>query len=479
MLRSCYRAKMRFFRDDPGKETIIQWYFVDDQTKYVSVPTVFRSRLYERDLPQLPIGELIDFHPYSPGAAPVDVDGPTFCGTPEQWLLGALSSDPVPPIDPDTGVQICCGPAALFFKGAVVVGGSAEFFSGLLFSFRDAIETGGTSTLTLIQPLEPSGSLAGGLLRLTGGLITLQGGSTSGGGDPFMPARSFLIQQGSSSGGGDPLTRPRIFQTLQGSTPGGPPPLTRPRIFQTLQGSTPGGGDPFIPARTFPTFQGSGSGGGDPFIPAQTFLYFQGSGTGGGDPFIPAQTFLYFQGSGSGGGDPFFPPGLFICAGGSTAGDGDPFIPPGNFLFAGGSQTGGAVTLPTIEVKAGSGGVLVDGTVTKTESVSVACCPDPVAVSLVLEITRTDGTCDCLPSEIPMVWDGFQWQGQSVSNTCGIDTSDWHVICESIMEDVWILNYGEDELPAAFEQCTPLQIDFTDIFPTWCTGSFDARLREP
>jgi hypothetical protein len=114
---------MRFFQDSDA-ETEVQWYFVPEGTPYLGLPTLFYSRIWDRKTePQEHLGEVYDPHPYSKGRPPYPIAIGGLCGTPEQWLSGGLSTDPVPPLQPGTDWPVCCAPVPAVNRGGFAIGG--------------------------------------------------------------------------------------------------------------------------------------------------------------------------------------------------------------------------------------------------------------------------------------------------------------------------------------------------------------------
>jgi hypothetical protein len=71
--------------------------------------------------------------------------GTNYCGTPDQWLNGCLSTDPVPTIDPITQLPMCCNPGTAFVAGGLAVGGGVSGTMGL--TLRGGLASEGTIQL--------------------------------------------------------------------------------------------------------------------------------------------------------------------------------------------------------------------------------------------------------------------------------------------------------------------------------------------
>jgi hypothetical protein len=101
---------MRFYADDPTKITNVQWYFVPQGREWLGLPTIFGTTVFD-ELARLtppPVGEVWGTRVYSKGRPPFPVPTGGLCGTPEQWENGALSTDPLPPLQPGTTIPVCC-----------------------------------------------------------------------------------------------------------------------------------------------------------------------------------------------------------------------------------------------------------------------------------------------------------------------------------------------------------------------------------
>ncbi len=123
MLRSCYEAKMQFFKDDPSTKKVV-WYFVPKDRPCLPFATVFASRIYDRkEEPQLPIGELYAPVPWRGGQAPGPVAICGNCGDAAKWLEGVSIHDPLPEVFPGTNVPKCCCPPSPQFVGEGASGG--------------------------------------------------------------------------------------------------------------------------------------------------------------------------------------------------------------------------------------------------------------------------------------------------------------------------------------------------------------------
>jgi hypothetical protein len=126
-----YSVPCRFFKDRPDLITYIRWYTVPNDRPFMPFPTQFMSRRWERQLPQTPLGELIQGFSHARDYPPPGVTGAGFCGTADQWLNGCLSTDPLPPINPANGLPVCCASNVQVGFGGEAEGGPAEGPSGI------------------------------------------------------------------------------------------------------------------------------------------------------------------------------------------------------------------------------------------------------------------------------------------------------------------------------------------------------------
>jgi len=123
--RACYSVDMRFFRDDPSRRTRVQWYYTAS-TKSLPFAIAFYRREWERHTePQEPIGEIYGTERWHGPDPPYTIGYGGFCGTAEQWGIGALTSDPVPAKYAGQWVPVCCpepppSPRAGVGVGAIV-----------------------------------------------------------------------------------------------------------------------------------------------------------------------------------------------------------------------------------------------------------------------------------------------------------------------------------------------------------------------
>lgn len=101
---------MRFYRDAPHIETPVIWYIVPYDTPELGLDTIFGNKQWDWDTVGDELGDVPFGGGFYGGAAPTSAGGCGLVGTPEQWLHGCLTTDPLPPLDPLTGKPVpCCG----------------------------------------------------------------------------------------------------------------------------------------------------------------------------------------------------------------------------------------------------------------------------------------------------------------------------------------------------------------------------------
>ena len=126
IIRSCYSVDMAMYADDPSRLTRVQWYYTA-ATKGLPFPTAFYSRNWEIGvLPQEPIGEVFASEVWHGTDPPYTIGYGGLCGSAEQWLRGAFSTDPVPPDYPATLVPICCNQPAASGQAGVAIGADGD-----------------------------------------------------------------------------------------------------------------------------------------------------------------------------------------------------------------------------------------------------------------------------------------------------------------------------------------------------------------
>jgi hypothetical protein len=171
LLRSCYKTKCAFFRDDPENIQDIEWYFTAPDAPWIGKENIFNARTWYGGVDDWPeIGEVQDApRLYSKG-------GNTRTGSPhgtdDQWEHGAYVEDAVPS-DPCGG----SGMRGLAFPG--LGSGWAEnfheplnpvlFFSPTIAYFEDPENPGFFWTFRRNDLMHPCGFAAGSDMSITDG----------------------------------------------------------------------------------------------------------------------------------------------------------------------------------------------------------------------------------------------------------------------------------------------------------------------
>lgn len=127
VLRSCYAVPFRFFHNAPDVQTDCEWYFVPDDRKVVPFAHAFGSRIYEREeLPEWPIGERYQPHPWRGGQEPCPATRGGLCGGERQWQEGCSISVPSPAVWPGSLIPICCDQPSEVDCGGTAIGDGGE-----------------------------------------------------------------------------------------------------------------------------------------------------------------------------------------------------------------------------------------------------------------------------------------------------------------------------------------------------------------
>jgi hypothetical protein len=130
-MRNGATATMRPFIDDPSIPVQVRFYKVSDRNPGLGLPTIFGFDQWDKN-GRLEVFPGFEFaYVYDKGLNDNPPNGTGLCGTAQQWLMGCLTTDPVSPIDPMTGLKVCCqgpvkpnvmGLAGGSFKGGYVAG---------------------------------------------------------------------------------------------------------------------------------------------------------------------------------------------------------------------------------------------------------------------------------------------------------------------------------------------------------------------
>jgi hypothetical protein len=122
-MRSGARGKIHPFKDDPSVALPVRFYRVPRDTPILEIPTTFLFDQWDKE------GELEAFpgfefaYQWDRGLDTRKAPGAGYCGTLDQWLNGPSTTDNLPPINPATGLPVCCGPAPLETFGGQAEGG--------------------------------------------------------------------------------------------------------------------------------------------------------------------------------------------------------------------------------------------------------------------------------------------------------------------------------------------------------------------
>lgn len=123
-LRSCYETEFLVDEGDATRRVRGKWYFVPRDRAYFPYVTPFRSLVWERDGVQPTLGEDLELHPWYRGDDPSGATGGGPCGTPDQWYRGLVGGETPAPLDPSTGLPVCCGAGPVVFAGGAANGGA-------------------------------------------------------------------------------------------------------------------------------------------------------------------------------------------------------------------------------------------------------------------------------------------------------------------------------------------------------------------
>ena len=108
---------------------------MDYGDRVFTLPTIFSFDSWPKEGRKEEFPGIEWVYSYDQGIRNNYADGRTYCGTPEQWLLGPLTIDPKPGRNPITGYPVCCSyPSGLIqVIGGLLLDGSAAFLQGLYY----------------------------------------------------------------------------------------------------------------------------------------------------------------------------------------------------------------------------------------------------------------------------------------------------------------------------------------------------------
>ena len=143
-MRSGARGFIHPFKDEPAVALPVRFYRVPRDRPILDIPTAFVFDQWDKE------GELESFpgfeyaYQWDRGIDDRGVSGARYCGTPDQWLNGPNKTDPLPPINPNTGLPVCCGPAIIESFGGQAEGGIVQAIP-VVFSSAGGQAEGGIS----------------------------------------------------------------------------------------------------------------------------------------------------------------------------------------------------------------------------------------------------------------------------------------------------------------------------------------------
>jgi len=180
-MRSGARGKIHPFKDDPSVALPVRFYRVPRDTPILEIPTTFLFDQWDKE------GELEAFpgfefaYQWDRGLDTRKAPGAGYCGTLDQWLNGPSTTDNLPPINPATGLPVCCGPAPLETFGGQAEGGLVQAIPVAFESVGGQAE-GGISLEGVLSAA--AGGQAEGGISLEGVLSAGEGGHAEGKTEP-------------------------------------------------------------------------------------------------------------------------------------------------------------------------------------------------------------------------------------------------------------------------------------------------------
>ena len=177
-MRSGARGKIHPFKDDPSVALPVRFYRVPRDTPILEIPTTFLFDQWDKE------GELEAFpgfefaYQWDRGLDTRKAPGAGYCGTLDQWLNGPSTTDNLPPINPATGLPVCCGPAPLETFGGQAEGGLVQAIPVAFESVGGQAE-GGISLEGVLSAA--AGGQAEGGITIAPGVVPYTGGQAEGG----------------------------------------------------------------------------------------------------------------------------------------------------------------------------------------------------------------------------------------------------------------------------------------------------------
>jgi len=207
---------------------------------------------WEQLFPDTGIGEVIGRGRYYRGTDVFGARGAGICGTAAQWLDGCSPFDPLPPLDPLTGLPRCCGRGVDVLTGGSGAGGGS-IYVGVIFASGGSggggkgvtvwqsaggTATGGVSVAGVLLVASLGGTSAGGFSLTTFGPGVSLGGSAAGGAGVALPV--LVVAAGGSAAGGAGQHTPAVV-SFGGSAAGGPAAVQIWPLYTFTGGSAAGG----------------------------------------------------------------------------------------------------------------------------------------------------------------------------------------------------------------------------------------------
>jgi hypothetical protein len=241
---------MRFFSDSDDT-TVVRWYFAESNAPLLGVPSIFYARSWDYDLAQLPLGEIQGSFRSSRNRPPLPRPRSAYgrCGTADQWANGCLTTDPLPAVDPNTELRVCCGPGIVLGLGGGLAGGgivsppTMQGAGGGLAGGRGlpfppvqlgagGALAGGTFYGAGVPYVGAGGALAGGTFSSPVPVQLGAGGALAGG--KFYGGDQELLGVGGALAGGtfyqsvDPATVPGLVEWQTGTADASKDPIHTP-----------------------------------------------------------------------------------------------------------------------------------------------------------------------------------------------------------------------------------------------------------
>ena len=230
---------IRPYLDRPDIRCPIRYVRVPRTNPTFTLPTIFGFDEYTKDGVD-PVYPGVEFgFKWASGPVSLFPFGVSFCGTPEQWERGCLTTDPAPSVNPATGRFACCGGGALMVRGGEAHGGMLMVPAPFLQVLGG--EAHGGASFRVLPPLPRGGEAHGGnLARVQWFTPIFAGGEAHGGFSLWF----FIEPPGGGTGHGGVPTMGSAAAPAGGAGHGGVATTSQPSIAvvqQTPLTSTAGG----------------------------------------------------------------------------------------------------------------------------------------------------------------------------------------------------------------------------------------------